>query len=180
MLGVPPLKPPATSGGAHMVRAAQLWDELERLGIRDVQGVWKLRGGGERYWNVVSIHQQYAGHATQTALAAMSGPDSSQTVKFVVVVDEDIDPSNTDEVLWAISTRCDPASNIDIIRHGWTTGVDPSVSPEQRARGEFTNSRAIIIACKPFEWRDQFPPVNRASNELREKVRSKWSRTLGL
>ena len=36
--------------------------------------------------------------------------------KYVVVVDEDIDPTKLDEVVWAISTRSDPARDIDILR----------------------------------------------------------------
>jgi hypothetical protein len=32
----------------------------------------------------------------------------------------------------------------------------------------------IIDACKPFYWRDRFPPVNKASEELRRKIIEKW------
>ncbi|MCH2278614.1 MAG: hypothetical protein MK358_07045 [Vicinamibacterales bacterium] len=39
---------------------------------------------------------------------------------------------------------------------------------------ERLNSRAIIDACRPFEWRDDFPPVARASDGLREAMREKY------
>ena len=34
--------------------------------------------------------------------------------KWIIAVDEDIDPSNMDEVLWAMGSRCNPADDIDI------------------------------------------------------------------
>ncbi|MBH17704.1 MAG: UbiD-like subunit of potential (de) carboxylase, partial [Acidobacteria bacterium] len=46
---------------------------------------------------------------------------------------------------------------------------DPMLRP-----GERLNSRAIIDACRPFEWRDDFPPVARASDGLREAMREKY------
>ena len=44
--------------------------------------------------------------------------------------------------------------------------------------GERVNSRALIDACRPFEWRDQFAPVARASDELRNAVREKYRAVL--
>ena len=56
-----------------------------------------------------------------------------------------------------------------------TLCFDPRISPEQRATGNFTNSRAIIDACRPFHWRDKFPPVNMPSPEILKKAREKFS-----
>ena len=36
------------------------------------------------------------------------------------------------------------------------------------------NNRAIVDACRPFEWRDDFPTVAEANPELKESVRRKW------
>jgi len=41
--------------------------------------------------------------------------------RWVVVVDEDIDPSNIDEVLWAMATRCNPATDIEFIHRSRST-----------------------------------------------------------
>jgi len=80
--------------------------------------------------------------------------------KYVIVVDDDIDVSNLEELMWAVCTRSDPATSIDIIRNAWSTPLDPSIPPERKAQGDFTNSRAIINACRPFHWKDQYPIVN--------------------
>lgn len=42
----------------------------------------------------------------------------------------------------------------------------------------FFDSRAIIEACKPFEWIDEFPKVNEPSPELKQKTWEKWKNIL--
>jgi UbiD family decarboxylase len=96
------------------------------------------------------------------------------TGRYVIVVDDDIDPSNLDELIWAMLTRSDPATSIDIIHNAWSTPLDPRIDPERKAKGDFTNSRAIIDACKPWHWRDKFPKVNMPSAEARRAARQKF------
>jgi 4-hydroxy-3-polyprenylbenzoate decarboxylase len=62
--------------------------------------------------------------------------------------------------MWAVTSRSDPATSIDIIREAWSTPLDPSISPERKAKGDFTNSRAVIDACRPYHWKDRYPIVN--------------------
>src|SRR5207237_7404950 len=90
--------------------------------------------------------------------------------RFVVVVDEDIDVMNLEEVMWAICTRCDPAKDIDILRRCWSGPLDPIIPPGQKG----LNSRAIIDATRPFEWRDKFPPGAASSPEPRAEGLQKW------
>ncbi|MBI4333559.1 MAG: UbiD family decarboxylase [Chloroflexi bacterium] len=178
IVGVPPLKPPASANATYIVKSAQIWSEIEKLGIPGIKGVWCNRSGGGRYLTIVSIEQKYAGHARQVAMAAMACPTGAQHGRFVVVVDEDIDPSNEEDVLWALCSRCDPAEHIETVRNCWTTPLDPTLSPEKRAAGNISNSRAMLLACKPYYWKKDFPRVNRASDELREQTRNKWKARL--
>ena len=92
----------------------------------------------------------------------------------VVVVDEDIDASNLEDVMWALCFRADPATDIDIIQRGWSTGLDPSIHPDRKAIGDTTNSRAIINACKPFHWKDRYPKVNMPDPETYVRAVQKW------
>ncbi len=94
--------------------------------------------------------------------------------RFVVVVDEDINPRDREDVLWAIGTRCDPETSITILKGCPSSPLDPRVSPEQKKRGDLTSSRAIINACKPYEWIKDFPRTNIASPELRGRILAKW------
>jgi 4-hydroxy-3-polyprenylbenzoate decarboxylase len=93
-----------------------------------------------------------------------------------VIVDDDIDPTDLREVLWAMETRVDPSEDIEIVRGAWSTPLDPRMSPSQREAGDFTNGRAIFYAVRPFPWRDRFPPVSRSSRELRRQVLDKYRR----
>ena len=56
--------------------------------------------------------------------------------------------------------------------------LDPIVPPERKKRGDLTKGRAIIYACKPYDWKDEFPPVVSSSLELKKKVMDKWYKHL--
>ena len=175
ILGMPPLRP---LGNCHHVGvssiAPQIWEHLERGGVTDIMGVW---GFSTQLLIAVSIRQRYAGHAQQ-ALMTMAGFRQGDMKAYYVAVDDDIDPSNLEEVVWAMSTRADPATSIDILRGGFTGGTDPRLSPQQRANGDFTMGRVLINACKPFHWRDKFSKPNVFSPEERCTVEERWHRLL--
>ena len=176
ILGCPPQRPPEEQSRYRAVmRSALLWDQVSTAGVPDVQAVWTHECGGSRMFTAISIKQRYAGHAKQAGLIASQCRVGAYAGKFVVVVDEDIDVTNLDDVMWAVSTRCDPASAIDIVRNTWSTPLDPSISPAQREAGDFTNSRAIIDACRPFAWRHEFPRVNMPTPEVAKKAWEKFS-----
>ncbi|MEK7783184.1 MAG: UbiD family decarboxylase [Candidatus Binatota bacterium] len=148
------------------LRAGLLWDQLESAGVQDVVGVYDHT----KYLWVVAIKQRYGGHAKQAAHLALAASASARHGRYVVVVDEDIDPTNLKEVLWAMETRVDPAKDIEIVEGCWSTPLDPRMTPEQKATRDHTNSRAIFYAVRPFAWRDKFPQVSRVKRELRDAV----------
>jgi 3-polyprenyl-4-hydroxybenzoate decarboxylase len=92
----------------------------------------------------------------------------------IIVVDDDIDPSNLSEVWWALGTRTDPEKTIDILRGTWGTALNPMLSEEQKRNGELERSMAIILACKPYRRINEFPPASRCSPEYLAKLRKKW------
>jgi 4-hydroxy-3-polyprenylbenzoate decarboxylase len=152
------------------LRSGVLWDQIESAGIQDVVGVYDY----SRYLWVVAIKQRYAGHAKQAGHAAIAAGASARDGRYVVVVDEDIDPTNLKEVLWAMMTRVDPKTDIEIIDGCWSTPLDPRMTPEQKRNGDHTNNRAIFYAVRPFAWRDKFPKVSRAKRELHDRVINKF------
>jgi hypothetical protein len=94
--------------------------------------------------------------------------------RFVVLVDDDIDPANMADVMWAVCTRCDPQTSIEIAANCWSSPIDPRLSPDKRAAGDFVNSRAIIDACRPFAWRDKYPKVHSIDPAYRDEIKAKW------
>ena len=91
--------------------------------------------------------------------------------RYTIVVDDDIDPTNLNEVLWAVCTRSDPSVDIEILRRCWSGPLDPIIHKDKKG----FNSRAIIDATRPYEWKDTFPQVSRSSKELRQRILGKWA-----
>ena len=175
ILGCPPQRPPDELARYRAVtRSALLRQEIQQAGVPDVTAAWAHEVGTARMLLGVAIKQRYPGHARQVGHIACQCHVGAYCGKYVIVTDEDIDVSNLDELIWAMLTRSDPATSIDIVHKAWSTPLDPRITPEQRSAGDFTNSRAIIDACRPFHWRDQFPPVNMPSKEVMRKAREKF------
>jgi len=61
---------------------------------------------------VVSMRKQYAGHAKRVMFGIWSYLRQFMYTKFIVVVDDDIDVRDWKEVIWAITTRVDPARDV--------------------------------------------------------------------
>jgi 4-hydroxy-3-polyprenylbenzoate decarboxylase len=75
-----------------------------------------------------------------------------------------------DDVMWAVLTRSDPDRSLDIIHRAWSGPLDPAIHPD--AKGH--NSRLIIDATKPWEWRDRFPIAIGPDPATKRETRKKW------
>ncbi|MGZ5786593.1 MAG: hypothetical protein ACXWJM_11785, partial [Ramlibacter sp.] len=118
-----------------------------------------------------SIEQRYAGHASQVATLAAQCMGGAYFTKYIIVVDDDVDPSNMQEVLWAMVTRSRPSESIEILRETWSTFLDPSINPpENRPWG----SKCIINACKEFKYIKSFSPRTLLKKEMYEQVCARW------
>ena len=173
LMGSPPAKPPNDySYSKAVMRSALLLDALVAAGVSDVKAVWAHEIGGARMFNVVAIKQRFAGHARQAGHILSQCGVGAYMSRYSVVVDDDIDPANLQEVMWAVATRTDPALDIDIIQRGMGSKNDPMfVAYKYDAP---LTSKAVIDACRPWDHLDEFPAVAEASKELQEKTRAKW------
>jgi UbiD family decarboxylase len=171
LLGSPPMKPPRFHFGLPL-RAAGIWSNLEAAGVTDVVGVWQHVS---QLMTVVALRQRYDGHAKRAALIAAA---NSYMGRVVVVVDDDIDPSDLADVMWAVTTRCEPCEQIDIVKNAWSSALDPRIPPETKARGVTSHSKLIIEAVKPFAWIDRFPKVSALSHDDARVIEDKWGEAL--
>jgi 4-hydroxy-3-polyprenylbenzoate decarboxylase len=171
LCGAPPFKPSAKAERfCWLLRSAAIWNQVEAAGVPDVQAV-RVHPAAGRFFVIISIRQRYPGHAKQAAHVASQCRAGAYLGRYVIVVDEDVDIYDTDEVLWALATRSEPATDIDVIRRAWSGPLDPVIPADQKG----FNSRAIVDATKPFEWKDQFPMVSVISAEQRAAVEARWS-----
>lgn len=66
---------------------------------------------------VVSIRKQYPGHAKRVMFGLWSILRQFMYTKFIVVVDEDINPRDWKEVVWAMTTRMDPVRDTLLVEN---------------------------------------------------------------
>lgn len=66
---------------------------------------------------VVSMKKQYPGHAKRVMLGVWSFLRQFMYTKFVIVVDDDVDARNWEDVIWAMTTRMDPARDTTLIEN---------------------------------------------------------------
>lgn len=173
MLSSPPSKGTYNDHGffRSVWRSALLYNEIERAGIPEVKGVWCPPFGGSRQFVIVSIKQSYPGHATEAGHIASQTRAGAYAGRYVVVVDDDINPYDMDDVMWAVCTRSEPVE-MDIIKKAWSTPLDPRI---RKPTDSYHNSRGIIYAVKPYEWLNDFPPTAVESEQLRKATFSKWA-----
>ncbi len=169
LTGAPPFRPTVHGMYRSMLRSAMIWNGVEQGGVPDVRGVY-VPPPAQRFLIVVAVRQRYPGHAKQAALMAAQCHAGAYLGRYVVVVDDDVDITNLDEVVWAMCTRSNPEESIDILRRTWSGPLDPIIPRERKG----LNSRAIIDATRPFEWKEQFPAVSRMDPGTRDRVSAEW------
>ncbi len=124
---------------------------------------------------VVSIKKAYPGHAKRVMMGVWSYLRQFMYTKWVIVVDDDIDARNWQDVIWAMSTRMDPARDITLIEHTPIDYLD-FASPESGL-----GSKIGLDATNkwPPETKREWGEKLGMDAEVIRAVSEKWSR-LGL
>ena len=165
------------SGFFSVIRSAKIWDDLDKLGIPGIAGVYSHPAAAGGFgMTVISLEQRYAGHAAQVLALTAQVPGGAYYTKWIIAVDEDIDPTDMDQVIWAMASRCNPIDDIDILRNTWSTWLDPTQNPpEKRPYG----SKALINACKEHRHLPVFSKRTTLRKKVYDQVAARWSE-LGL
>jgi 4-hydroxy-3-polyprenylbenzoate decarboxylase len=158
-------------------RAARLWDDLDRLGVPGVRGVYLHPAAASGFGlAAISLEQRYAGHAAQILTLAAQAPATAYYTKWIIAVDEDVDPSDLNQVLWAMSVRCHPPDDVDLLRNTWSTPLDPSQNEEAlRPYG----AKVLINACRDLRPPGHTAPRALLSDRTYRRVAARWAE-LGL
>jgi len=121
---------------------------------------------------VVSIKKEYPGHARRIMMGLWGVLKQFMYVKYVIVVDDDIDVHNWADVIWAISTRVDPKRDTIIIENtpidyldfsspldslGSKMGIDATIKapPEvSRKWGEKMEMEKAVLELIEKRWKE--------------------------
>ena len=90
---------------------------LFRQQFPEVVDFWLPPEGCSYRVAVVTIKKAYPGHAKRVMLGVWSYLRQFMYTKFVIVTDDDIDARNWQDVIWALSTRVDPARDLTILEN---------------------------------------------------------------
>lgn len=166
-------------------RAAIAWRILQSAGIPGIADVY-VHPVNNGTTVIVQIKKTYEGQPKQIAAALWGSGSSLYRYKIVIVVDEDIDPSDYEAVDWAINYRVNPGSeDLTIFRGSFGSPLDPSTPAEERSvpdLGAGLWNRLLLDATKTFrferrpEWGgERFPPVIFNRPEDIERVKARWN-----
>ena len=124
---------------------------------------------------VVSMKKAYPGHAKRVMMGVWSYLRQFMYTKWVIVVDDDIDARNWKDVMWAISTRMDPARDVTIVE---STPIDylDFASPES---GLGSKIGLDATNKQPPETKREWGTLLAMDPAVVEAVTAKWAR-LGL
>ena len=121
---------------------------------------------------VVSMRKAYPGHAKRVMMGVWSFLRQFVYTKIVIVVDDDIDARDWKEVMWAISTRMDPARDITVVTNTPIDYLD-FASPESGLGGKIGLDATTKI---PPETKRPWGRKIRMTDDIIDLVNDKWSR----
>ena len=148
---------------------------LIRQQFPEITDFWLPPEGCSYRIAVVSMKKAYPGHAKRVMLGVWSYLRQFMYTKWVIVVDDDIDARDWKDVMWAVSTRMDPARDVTLIE---STPIDylDFASPESGL-----GSKIGLDATNkwPPETHREWGKEIRMDQAVVDKVSAMWDR-LGL
>ncbi|MDI1455335.1 MULTISPECIES: non-oxidative hydroxyarylic acid decarboxylases subunit C [unclassified Streptomyces] len=78
---------------------------------------------------IISTKKRYGGFAKAVAMRAMTTPHGLGYVSQVIVVDEDVDPFNLPQVMWAMSAKVNPKDDVVVIPNLSVLELAPAAQP---------------------------------------------------
>lgn len=148
---------------------------LIRQQFPEITDFWLPPEGCSYRIAVVSMKKAYPGHAKRVMLGVWSYLRQFMYTKWVIVVDDDINARDWKDVMWAVSTKMDPARDITVIENTPIDYLD-FASPESGL-----GSKIGLDATDKWEpethreWGEEI----RMDQDVIDTVSEKWSR-LGL
>ena len=119
---------------------------------------------------VVSMKKAYPGHAKRVMFGVWSFLRQFMYTKFVIVVDDDINARDWKDVMWAISTRMDPARDITVVENTPIDYLD-FASPESGLGGKI----GLDATNKwPPETKREWGRKIRMADDIVEQVTRRW------
>jgi 2,5-furandicarboxylate decarboxylase 1 len=157
-------------------RAASILRRV-RESVPSVKEVFMPLSGTSRLHCYISLTKRVDGEPKQAAYAAMA---ADHNLKFIVLVDDDIDVFNETEVLWAVATRFNADRDMIMLPYSLGAWLDPSAYDLSRNAHGAMNTKLILDATRPappatFPARAQVPSDVVRSYEDPQRFLQAWT-----
>jgi len=150
-----------------LIREVELYNTMKNQ--VDVVDVNITEGGGYRYGAFASIRKKNPGDGKAAIISALG---SNKEIKYVVIVDEDVDIFDLQDIEWAIASRAQASEDVVIIPGALGSSLEPShdlrgVSDKigidaTKPLGEVAEKfeRAIVPGYEDIDIRKYFPNMD--------------------
>ena len=119
---------------------------------------------------IISIRKRFPGHAKK-AMFALWGMGMLSLTKIVIVVDDDINVQNMNEVLWAVTSRFDPARDVVIIPDSPVDSLDHST---YRANLGGKLGIDATVKWKEEGFEREWPDAVEMNEEVKKRIDEMW------
>ena len=100
-------------------------------------------------------------------------PAAAYYTKWIIAVDEDVDPTDFNQVMWALSDALPSGGGH---RHCFATPGLPRLDPSQSPpRTRPFGSKVLINACKPHRYLKEFPDRTLLRRSMYDQVKRRWA-----
>lgn len=132
------------------------------------------------HWLIVTVHrtcksQEETHELTHKAKEIIFNSKPGVDIPKVLLVDDDIDPSDSDQVMWAFSTRCHPQRDAHFFQHQKTLPLLHYLKAGEKK--DMSSTKVIFNALLPgFDPCEISGFKYNVPKEMQEKVLSNWSK----
>jgi len=157
---------------SNLTGAAGILDDLRTRGY-PVRMVYRPMEA--IHMTIVSTKVPYPNYVQELASAVWSS-NAQRSWGYLVIVDDDVDVTNMEEVLWAITTRCHPERGIHKFKSPGSE-LTPYASLEERRN---LQGASVLMDCTwPKDWPEEAIPVKASFDvmwpkEIQQKVLKSW------
>lgn len=110
---------------------------------------------GVAHITVVSTKVPYKSYVRHMAMA-LWGSQAGRFSTILLVVDDDVDITDTTQILWALATRVHPDRGIWKVPHTYTSRLIPWLEPEEKKYME--GARVLLDGTWPYDWPSEWIP----------------------
>ncbi len=137
---------------------ASIIDMIERSMPGRLKNVYMASSGGGKYMAIIQFNKREPSDEGRQRQAAITAFAAFPELKHVILVDEDVDPFDMDDVLWAMNTRYQGNTDTVFIPGVRCHPLDPSQSPEYNpgAQTKGISCKTIFDCTVPYHLKDKF------------------------